>query len=145
MSAHTSIDNVCSEEDLSNEQIYALLQRAKSRAQEKSLSSKDSVQGLLSFPKLDLSDLPKPYVQSIGEIAHADPTRLVQKEDRDLSNRMRKVENPLAMKKQLLDVCHVVCFIHMFPIGSRSTLLSFLFSIINILNLKKSIILMPTF
>ena len=99
-------------EDLSDEQIYVLLEKAKSRAQEKSNSTKESVQSIPNLPKLDTGDLPQPYVRSIGDIAHADPSRLVRKEDRDLSNRARKVKDPLTVKKQLAEVCHVICHIH---------------------------------
>ena len=104
------MDNLFSEDDLSDEQIYVLLQRAKSRLQEKctiTTREKGSVKNLPNLPKLDVGTLPPPYVRSIGEIAYADPARLLRKEDRDLSNRIRKVEDPLVVKKQLAEVSHL--------------------------------------
>ena len=104
------MNNAFNEDDLSDEQIYALLQRAKSRLQEKSTITtrgKGSVKNLPNLPKLDVGTLPQPYVRSIGEIACADPARLLRKEDRDLSNRIRKVEDPLVVKKQLAEVSHL--------------------------------------
>lgn len=112
MAAHESIGNPpdmdipSDEENITDEQIQELLKQAERNLQER---AKEQVTGAAAkrIPKLDIQGLPQPYVRMEGDVAHVDSRRLLDKQDRDLSNRPRKVEDPLIVKQKVAAVSRI--------------------------------------
>lgn len=103
--APTQLD-LAESHDLTDSQIDDLLKRAEERLRDPgglALQAQDSQQFARSR-KLETSGLPKPYIETNGDIAHADPRRLVENTTRVQANGIRKVEDPLTTKKRKLEV-----------------------------------------
>lgn len=96
------------EEDLTDEQIDALLSRAEERLRDPSsaVTHLDKhATTLTKARKLNTSGLPAPYVVSNGDVATADPRRLIEESTRTMANGIRRVEDPLVTKRKKLEVC----------------------------------------
>ena len=63
---------------------------------------------VLRFPRLDPGQITKPYVASLGGIAHADAVRLLDERARQLSNMARRVEDPVSVKINLGEVSFAI-------------------------------------
>ncbi|KAL1642040.1 dTDP-fucopyranose mutase [Diplodia intermedia] len=103
---HPVTHGLVEDDELSDEQIEMLLKQAEVRAREKNTSS--SLVQLPSaadykLPRLDTPGLPAPYVQTDGEVARVDPSRLLDDQQRTLANHIRKVEDPVAVKKKKIE------------------------------------------
>lgn len=94
------------DEELTDEQIEQLLARATARLQEKAKQQQlTKSNGLsLSFPKLDAGQLEKPYVETKGDVATLDSSRLLDEKHRKQANGIRKVEDPATVKKAAAEV-----------------------------------------
>ncbi|KAF2091148.1 rRNA-processing protein FCF2 [Saccharata proteae CBS 121410] len=102
LSTHTASDD----EDLSDDQIKALLEQAETSLREKkaeSQLSRDFAAASFKLPKLDAGSLPSPYVQIDGEVAHVDSKRLLDSKQQRLANQIRKVEDPVVARKKLAE------------------------------------------
>ncbi|TKA57858.1 hypothetical protein B0A49_08604, partial [Cryomyces minteri] len=99
-------DSLPDSEDLSDDQIQELLKQAESRLRQKAantaLTQRDTLSGF-RIPRLDPGTLTQPYVQSNGDIARVNSARLLDETDRKLSNRPRKVEDPVVVKKKIAE------------------------------------------
>jgi len=96
-----------SEDDLSAEQIHDLLKEAENRMRAKNTSaqkSRDSSESHFTLPKLNTGIIAKPYIRREGDVARVDSSRLLDQQDRGLSNGIRKIEDPLQVKKRLAEV-----------------------------------------
>lgn len=100
------------EEELSDEQMQEMLAQAARRRKENASSvalvdKDDGVvkAGQFNFPKLNTGEMVQPYVSDAGDVATVDRSRLLGEQDRKLSNQIRKVEDPVAVKKKMLEVC----------------------------------------
>ncbi|KAK5134889.1 hypothetical protein LTR08_005979 [Meristemomyces frigidus] len=94
------------DEDLSDEQIEALLAKATARLQQKSAGNEmaqDAERKPFFFPKLNTGDLARPYVSTKGDVAAIDAPRLLADKQRKQANGFRKVEDPVAAKKLALE------------------------------------------
>ncbi|KAL0262171.1 dTDP-fucopyranose mutase [Diplodia seriata] len=103
---HPVTHGLVEDDELSDEQIEMLLKQAEVRAREKNTSS--SLVQLPSaadykLPRLDTPGLPAPYVHTDGEVARVDPSRLLDDQQRALANHIRKVEDPVAVKKKKIE------------------------------------------
>lgn len=92
------------EYDLSEEQIEQLLQQVEARLRSEAQPVLRVRNVIQRTSKLDLSVLPRPYVQMNGQIARAESRRLIEDKDRKLAGAIRKVEDPVAMKQNKLKV-----------------------------------------
>ena len=99
-------------EELSDEQMQAMLVRAAERRRTNASlklsgdAADDSNNNKkYSFPKLNTGEIAKPYVSTTGEVAQVDASRLLQEKDRLLANKVRKVEDPVVVKKKAAEVC----------------------------------------
>lgn len=95
------------EEDLSDEQMQEMLAQAAKRRQENAsvaLADDEAKSNRFNFPKLNTGEMVQPYVSNKGDVAKVDSSRLLAQQDRKLSNQIRKVEDPVAVKKQMLEV-----------------------------------------
>jgi hypothetical protein len=92
-------EDFISDDELSPEQIDALLQRASERA--KSARSALTLQRPHSkLPKLNSGILPTPYVQTVGHIARAENKALISDEQRSLAEKPKRVVDETVFKKQ---------------------------------------------
>lgn len=101
---HEDSDN----ESVTDEDIQQLLQDAAQRLRENANAEKSMTVGKVVVPKLPTVgayDVANIYVRTEGDIAHADPGRLLDKSSRELSNKVRKVEDPIIVKQRKLEVC----------------------------------------
>jgi len=51
----------------------------------------------------------KPYITTSNGVARADRRRLLDEQDRQLSNKVKRVEDPVLVKQEKLEVGNVVC------------------------------------
>jgi hypothetical protein len=93
-------EDFISDDDLSPEQIDALLQRASERANSARLAVSTLQRPNGKLPKLKSGILPTPYVQTVGHIARAEKKALISDEQRSLSEKPKKVVDELLFKKQ---------------------------------------------
>lgn len=94
------------DDELTDEQIEALLARATARLHEKSkqLATTSSKPQSLTFPKLDAGKLEQPYVSSKGDITIVDSARLLDQKHRKKAEGARKVEDPITTMKAAEEV-----------------------------------------
>ena len=98
---------MAADEDISDEQIEALLARATARAQANSTittQDSESSKNKFNFPKLNAGELDKPYVSTSGDIATVDSKRLLDEKQRRQASGPRKVEDNVAAKKLAVEV-----------------------------------------
>lgn len=108
---HPVTHGLAEDDELSDEQIEMLLKQAEVRAREKDTSSAlAQIPSALDIklPRLNTPGLPAPYVQMNGEVARVDPSRLLDDQQRALANHIRKVEDPVAVKKRKIEVRHTL-------------------------------------
>ncbi|KAI5197823.1 rRNA-processing protein FCF2 [Aureobasidium subglaciale] len=95
------------EEELSDEQMQEMLaqaaQRRKQNASVALFDKGDDKANQFNLPKLNTGEMVQPYVSNAGDIATVDRSRLLAEQDRKLSNQIRKVEDPVAIKKKTLE------------------------------------------
>ena len=97
------------DEDLTDEQMDALLDRATARLKAKS-QSQDLVtlreqKEIYTFAKLETGRVEKSYISSNKEgVAIADAARLVDDQQRKKAGRIRRVEEPVQSKKLAREV-----------------------------------------
>ena len=101
-------------DDLTDEQIDALLARATARLQAKA-QAKDNNQDVmkldtdqrLTFPKLQTGQLEKPYISTTKQnVATADNARLLDESQRKKAVGIRRVSEPVMSKKLAKEVCN---------------------------------------
>ena len=95
------------EDELTDEQIDALLARATARLQEKAKANEllrlDNTQKYI-FPRLQTGKLDEPYITSNGAVATADASRLLDAKQRKQADDVRKVQDPIIAKKLAQEV-----------------------------------------
>ncbi|KAI9711968.1 MAG: hypothetical protein M1828_001767 [Chrysothrix sp. TS-e1954] len=92
------------DEDLTDDQIEALLQQAEARIRSNTTTfiSETKPQRQNRPRRSSTSTIPEPYVTTTGQVAHTDPSRLLAEKDRKLSDGFRKLEDPVAFKQRKL-------------------------------------------
>ncbi|KAK8199218.1 Fcf2 pre-rRNA processing-domain-containing protein [Phyllosticta capitalensis] len=95
------------DEDLSEDQIQALLKQAEVSLRDKAASA-HQVQSFsasnFKLPKLDAGEIATPYIQTNGEVARVNSAKLLDSQQRDLANQqIRKVEDPVAVRKKQIE------------------------------------------
>ena len=92
---------------LTDEQVEQMLaratQRLKAKSQSTELAKKDD-SPRYTFPKLETGSLVQPYVSAKGDVVAADSDRMLEKKERKLANGLRRVEDPVALKKAAQEV-----------------------------------------
>lgn len=97
------------EEELTDEKIQILLAQAAERLQEKASSQlvgEDEAKRY-TFPKLSTGELARPCVSTKGDVARVENSVALQEKDRKLSNQIRKVEDPVAVRNRQAEVSAV--------------------------------------
>lgn len=91
------------DEELFNRQIAELLNSAEARLRRGGTSQSQS-HSQFKQPRLNPGDLSRPYIATSGDVSRLDPSRLFKKDQRQLSNEIRKVKPPTPTKKAA-EVC----------------------------------------
>ena len=95
------------EDELTDEQMHELLKRAQVRLREKASSGKpiseDSITNF-KLPQLKHGDIPKAPVKLNKSIAKADLSSLIPHHQKRSGNAIRKVEDPVVVKKRIREV-----------------------------------------
>ena len=104
------------DDDLTDEQIDALLARASARLKAKSQSHEvlklDKSEESYNIPKLQTGEIAKPYTTSTKQnVAVADAARLVDDKQRKKADGIRVVSEPVASKKLAREVCWTLMFL----------------------------------
>jgi hypothetical protein len=93
-----SEESVHSDDDLSPEEMTALLLRAAGRVSAREASAPHRLAPAPKLPRLEHSALPAPYVRTAGQISIADRKALVPESTRGQAERARTIEDPVAAK-----------------------------------------------
>ena len=92
-------------EEVFDERMNELLKSAETRLRQGTTTQFQPTQ-LVKQPKLNPGELTRPYITTAGDVSRIDSSILVKKDERALSNEIRKVEvtTPKAAKKAA-EVC----------------------------------------
>lgn len=90
-----------SDEELSDEQVLELLTQAEQRMQSQAGAQSDAP---FRLPKLDPGHIVSPYLRTEGSITRLDPSQVVDPKTKALAGKVKKVEDPIAVKKQQKEV-----------------------------------------
>ena len=84
-------------EDMSMDEIDNLLKRAEVRLREAAAlaSSATELSSSTRFAQLKATGLPRPYVNTTGDVAQAEQKSLVQESQRKLAEKPRTVDDPI--------------------------------------------------
>ncbi|KAI9689601.1 MAG: hypothetical protein M1822_010253 [Bathelium mastoideum] len=105
MQLQTRAPTLSDDEDLTEDQVHTLLKEAEIRIRERNanaLTRNRKDEHFKGLPKLGASSIEKPYIQNDGGIARIDQSRLLPTEERKMANGVRKVEDPIALKKRAI-------------------------------------------
>lgn len=94
-----------SDEDLSDEQIRELLNEAAERMRAKAAQPAARAEAPFKLPKLTPGRIADTYEKTHGNITRLDHSKLVDKNQKALANGIKKIEDPLQIKKQKQEVC----------------------------------------
>lgn len=93
------------DEEIFDEQMNELLKSAETRLRQGNTTQFQPAQ-LLKQPKLNTGELTRPYITTAGDVSRIDSSILVKKDERALSNEIRKVEiSPSKAAKKAAEVC----------------------------------------
>jgi hypothetical protein len=93
------------DEDMSDEQIRELLNEAALRMQAKAAGKPTATPNApFRLPKLAPGHLADTYEKTEGSITRLDHSKLVDKKQHALANGIKKIDDPLAIKKQKAEV-----------------------------------------
>ena len=93
------------DEDLTDAQVQDLLEQASRRMREARTNAPSSaVAGSFKLPKLQPGHIADTYLKTEGAITRLDTSKLVDKEQQALANGVKKIEDPLLLKKQKEEV-----------------------------------------
>jgi len=98
------------DEDMSDEQVRELLNEAAARMRAKAAGKPTAAPDVpFKLPRLRPGHLADTYEKTEGSITRLDHSKLVDKKQQALANGVKKIDDPLAVKKQKLEVCLVSC------------------------------------
>jgi hypothetical protein len=103
--AHQPLLEDDTDEDMSDEQIRELLNEAATRMRAKAAGKPTATPDApFRLPKLRPGHLADTYEKTDGSITRLDHSKLIDKKQQALANGIKKIEDPLAVKKQKIEV-----------------------------------------
>jgi hypothetical protein len=104
--AHQRLFEHDTDEELTDMQVRELLEDASRRMREKQASSQPTSNpaGPFKLPKLKAGHIADTYTKTEGNITRLDSSKLVNKRDQVMANGVKKIEDPVAIKRQKLEV-----------------------------------------
>jgi hypothetical protein len=105
--AHQPLLEDDTDEDMSDEQIRELLNEAAARMQAKAAGKPTATPDVpFKLPRLRPGHLADTYEKTDGNITRLDHSKLVDQKQQALANGIKKIDDPLALKKQKkIEVC----------------------------------------
>ena len=104
--AHQPLLEDDTDEDMSDEQVRELLNAAAVRMRAKAAGTPTTAPNVpFKLPKLRPGHLADTYETTEGNITRLDHSKLVDKKQQVLANGIKRIDDPLAVKKQKLEVC----------------------------------------
>jgi len=100
------------EEDLTDEQMQALLDQAADRLRQgNSLQAfEDEEDKQYKFPRLDVGEIAQSYVKPHKGVVQMEKVDRNYENQRKTSNQIRKVEDPVAVRNRAAEVCYLCSF-----------------------------------
>lgn len=93
------------EEDMTEDQMQSMLAEAAARLQQNQIATvPEEDADKYHFPRLETGAITQSYVTHKDGVAHLDPARRLGENDRKLSNKIRKVEDPVVVSKRKAEV-----------------------------------------
>ena len=106
MPAHQPLLEDDTDEELNDEQVRELLNEAAQRMRAKAaLQPVTSKKAPFRLPKLKHDLIADTYEKTDGSITRLDQSKLVDKKQQALANSIKKIDDPLLIKKQKKEVC----------------------------------------
>lgn len=96
------------DEELTDEQVRELLAEAAERMRAKAAQPANDAP--FKLPKLNPGHIADTYSTTHGAITKLDTSKLLPKKDQLLANGIKKIEDPVQLKKQKAEVSHDACF-----------------------------------
>jgi hypothetical protein len=93
-----SEDSFYSDDDLTPEEVNALLHRAADRIKARQLPAPRDYATAYKLPRLEHSALPIPYVQTVGQVSVVDQKALVPEAARNSLEKPRTIVDPVTAK-----------------------------------------------
>lgn len=108
LQAHQRLLEEDADEELTDAQVRELLEDASRRMREKQASSQPTTTstGPFKLPKLKAGHIADTYTKTQGNITRLDSAKLVNKRDQVMANGVKKIEDPVAVKAQKLEVSY---------------------------------------
>ena len=104
---HQPVVDDDTDEDLSDERIQALLDEAAQRMRAKAASQQPvtaTTEAPFKLPKLKPGHIADTYEKTEGNITRLDQSQLVDKKQQALANSIKKIDDPLQIRKQKKEV-----------------------------------------
>lgn len=96
-----ALDDIDTDEELSDEQIRELLGEAEARMRAKQASSQTLPSNApFRLPKLRPGHIADTYLKTDGSVTRPDPSQLISAKDRALADGVKKIEDPVQVKEQ---------------------------------------------
>jgi hypothetical protein len=93
------------DEDMSDAQVRELLNEAAARMRAKAAGKPTAAQNVpFKLPKLRPSHLAETHEKIEGNITRLDHSKLIDKKQQALANGIKKIDDPLAVKEQKIEV-----------------------------------------
>lgn len=92
------------EDDLTNHQIQNMLKEASARVHQNLATGPSTSDALFKLPRLDPGHITQDIITTKGSITRLDTSSLVNKKDKALANGVKKIEDPIAIRKQKQEV-----------------------------------------
>jgi hypothetical protein len=104
--AHQRLLEDDTDEELTDAQVRELLEDAsrRMRAQPASKLQTNPSEAPFKLPKMKAGHIADTYTKTEGNITRLDSSKLLNKRDQVLANGVRKIEDPVALKRQKLEV-----------------------------------------
>lgn len=112
--AHQPLLEDDTDEEMSDEQVRQLLNEAAARMRAKAAGEPTAAPEVpFKLPKLRPGYLADNVEKTEGSITRLDHSKLIDKKQQNLANGIKKIDDPLAVKKQRSEVCALTnSFIH---------------------------------
>jgi hypothetical protein len=104
--AHQPLFEDDTDEDMTDEQVRELLNEAATRMRAKAADKPTATPDVpFKLPRLKPGHLADTYETTDGNITRLDHSKLVDQKQQALANGIKKIDDPLAIKKQKIEVC----------------------------------------
>ena len=97
------------QQELTDDQIQTLLQRAEERLRTKGTENTTTEFKVFDFklPQLNCDNIPQPPIHISKSVARADVSNLMPNNIKQSGGKIRKVEDPVIVKRRIAEVCRI--------------------------------------